>query len=126
VHDYFARAAEETCVLVQVETRAGLDNLEAIAGVEGVDGVFIGPADLSAALGHLGDPAHPEVASAIAGAIGRVRACGKAAGIIATDEALARRYIELGCLFVAVGQDIVLLARGADRLAANFKNPRIA
>ncbi len=122
VHDYFARAAEETCVLVQVETRAGLENLEAIAGVEGVDGVFIGPADLSAALGHLGDPAHPEVASAIEDAIGRVRACGKAPGIIATDEALARRYIELGCLFVAVGQDILLLARGADRLAAAFKN----
>jgi len=126
VHDYFARAAEETCVLVQVETQSGLDNLEAIAAVEGVDGVFIGPADLSAALGHLGDPGHPEVASAIADAIARVRACGKAAGIIATDEALARRYVELGCLFVAVGQDIVLLARGADKLAANFKNSSVA
>ncbi len=125
VRDYFARAGEETCVLVQVETRSGLDNLEAIAAVEGVDGVFIGPADLSAALGHLGDPAHPEAASAIEDAIRRVRACGKAPGIVVNDEALARRYIELGCLFVAVGQDIVLLARGADRLAANFKKPTI-
>jgi 4-hydroxy-2-oxoheptanedioate aldolase len=121
VNDYFARAAEETCVLVQIETRLGLDNLEAIARVEGVDGVFVGPADLAAGLGHLGDIAHPEVQSAIDDAIRRIRACGKAPGFITGDEALARRYLELGCLFVAVGQDIVLLARGTEKLAATFK-----
>ena len=121
VKDYFARAAEELCVLVQVETRAGLDNLESIARVEGVDGVFIGPADLSAGLGHREDMAHPEVRSAIEDAIRRIRACGKAPGIISGDEAMVRRYLELGCLFVAAGQDIILLARQTERIAAAFK-----
>jgi 4-hydroxy-2-oxoheptanedioate aldolase len=121
VKDYYARCAEEICVLVQVETRAGLDNLEAIARVEGVDGVFIGPADLAAGLGHLGDMGHPEVRSAIEDAIRRIGACGKAPGLIAGDEALARRYLELGCLFVAVGQDITLLARQTEKLATAFR-----
>jgi 4-hydroxy-2-oxoheptanedioate aldolase len=122
VKDYFSKCAEEICVLVQIETRAGLDNLESIARVEGVDGVFIGPADLAAGLGHLGDMAHPEVRAAIEDAIRRIRACGKAPGLIAGDEAISRRYLELGCLFVAVGQDIVMLARQTERLAASFKS----
>ena len=122
VKDYYTRCAEEICVLVQVETRAGLDNLEAIARVAGVDGVFIGPADLAAGLGHLGDMGHAEVRTAIEDAIRRVRACGKAPGIIAGDEAQARRYLELGCLFVAVGQDLSLLARQTERIASGFKS----
>jgi len=121
VKDYFTRCAEEICVLVQIETRAGLDKLEAIAGVKGVDGVFIGPADLAAGLGHLGDMGHPEVRAAIDDAIRRIQACGKAPGIIAGDEAQSRRYLELGCLFVAVGQDLSLLARQTEKLAAAFK-----
>ena len=119
---YAKRAEEELCVLVQVETREGLDNLEAIARTDGVDGVFIGPADLAAGLGHLGDQGHAEVQAAIEGAIKRIRACGKAAGILTPDEKLARRYIELGSLFTAVGLDVMLLARESEKLAAKFRN----
>jgi 4-hydroxy-2-oxoheptanedioate aldolase len=121
VKDYFARAEEELCVIVQLETRRALQNLEAIAGVDGVDGLFIGPSDLSADLGHLGDAGHPDVQGAIEDAIRRIRACGKAAGFLTGDEKLARRYIELGCLVAAVGADIGILARGSEQLAARFK-----
>jgi 4-hydroxy-2-oxoheptanedioate aldolase len=123
VKDYYARCEQEICVLVQVETRHALGNLEAIAGVEGVDGVFIGPGDLSADMGHLGNPGHPEVQAAIEDAIGRIKACGKAPGILTGDEKFARRYVELGCLFTAVGADVVILARGSEQLAARFKDP---
>lgn len=124
ITDYVQTYADELCVLVQVETRLGLDNLEAIAGVEGVDGVFIGPADLAAALGHPGELKHPQVQAAIEDAIRRLVALGKPPGILTGDEQLARRYLELGCLFTAVGSDLALLARGADALAARFKTSR--
>jgi 4-hydroxy-2-oxoheptanedioate aldolase len=123
IRDYHARCEEELCVLVQVETAQALDNLEAIARVDGVDGVFIGPGDLSAGLGHLGDPGHPAVRAAIEDAIGRIKACGSVPGILTGDEALARCYVELGCLFTAVGADVAILARGAEQLAGRFKNP---
>ena len=122
VKDYFKRAEEELCVLVQVETRLGLDNLDAIANSDGVDGVFIGPADLSAGLGHLGNIAHPDVQKAIDGAIKRIRNAGKAPGILAPVEADARRYLDQGCLFVAVGADVGLLARESEKLCAKFKS----
>jgi 4-hydroxy-2-oxoheptanedioate aldolase len=122
VKNYFKRAEEELCVLVQVETRLGLDNLEAIASTDGVDGVFIGPADLSAGLGHLGNIAHPEVQKAIDDAIKRICKAGKAPGILAPVEADARRYLDLGCLFVAVGADVGLLARESEKLCAKFKS----
>jgi 4-hydroxy-2-oxoheptanedioate aldolase len=118
---YAKRAEEEICLLVQVETRQALDNLEAIARLDGIDGVFIGPADLAAALGHLGDPGHPEVQSAIADGIRRIKACGKAPGILAMDEAGARRYIEAGTIFTAVGMDVAILARETAKLAAAFQ-----
>ena len=121
IPNYHRRAHEQLCLLVQIETREGLDNLEDIAKVEGVDGLFIGPADLAAGLGHLGDLNHAEVQSTIEDAIRRIRACGKAAGILTPDENLARRYIELGTTFTAVGLDAVILARGAEALAARFK-----
>ena len=121
VTDYAKRADQELCLLVQVETRAGLDALEAIARCDGVDGVFIGPADLAAGLGHLGEIPHPEVQSAIRDGIARIRACGKGAGILATDEPTARRYIEWGTTFTAVGMDAMLLARESERLAASFR-----
>ena len=121
VSDYTRRAEQELCLIVQVENRAGLDNLEAIAKVDGVDGVFVGPADLAAGLGHLGEQSHPEVQSAIRDAIARIRACGKSAGILATDEASARRYIEWGTTFTAVGLDAMVLARELERLAARFR-----
>jgi len=118
IPDYAKRAEEELCLLVQVETREALANLEAIAKTDGIDGVFIGPADLAAALGHLGNPGHPEVQSAIADAIARIRACGKPPGILAMDEAGARRYMEAGTVFTAVGMDVAILARESSRLAA--------
>ncbi|WP_338861847.1 4-hydroxy-2-oxoheptanedioate aldolase (plasmid) [Mycetohabitans rhizoxinica] len=122
VTDYLKHADDELCVLVQVETAQGLRHLNDIAAVEGVDGVFIGPADLCADLGHLGEPGHPQVRAAIEAAIQQIRAAGKAPGILMSDEALARRYIELGAQFVAVGVDTTLLARSADALAARFKH----
>jgi len=120
--DYLARAGEELCVLVQVETRAALANLEAISAVDGVDGVFIGPSDLAADMGHLGQPGHPDVQQAVENAIGRICRAGKAAGILIGDEALARRYLELGTTFTAVGVDTTLLARGAEALARRFQS----
>jgi len=122
VKGYAQRANEEMCVLVQVETQEALDRIEAICAVDGVDGVFIGPADLHASLGHLGETANAAVLPKIEDAIARIRKGGKAAGILTPDEKLARRYLELGALFVAVGADVGLLARGADALAARFKS----
>ena len=121
VSHYANRAHEELCVLVQIETREGLDNLEKIARVPGVDGVFIGPADLAAGLGHLGNQQAPEVQSAIQDAIKRIRGCSKPAGILATDEATARRYIDWGTTFTAVGLDAMILARETEKLAAQIK-----
>ena len=121
VQGYAKRAEEELCLLVQIETRAGLDNLESIARTDGVDGVFIGPADLAAGLGHLGEQQHPEVQSAIQEGIKRIRACGKPAGILATDEASTRRYMEWGTTFTAVGLDAMVLARELEKLSAKFR-----
>jgi 4-hydroxy-2-oxoheptanedioate aldolase len=115
------KANSEMCVLVQVETRAALDNLEAIAKVAGVDGVFIGPSDLAASLGQLGNPQAPEVQKAMQDAVKRLKALGKPAGILTGNEDEARRYIDWGFLFVAVGADVGLLARNADALAKKFK-----
>lgn len=121
VDSYLHKADEEMCVLVQVETTKGLLNLEAIAATKGVDGVFFGPADLSASMGHLGNPGHPDVQCAILDGIEAVRRAGKAPGILTADTALAQRYIEAGALFVAVGVDTTLLVRTAKDLAAKFK-----
>ncbi|MCV9939484.1 HpcH/HpaI aldolase/citrate lyase family protein [Boseaceae bacterium BT-24-1] len=120
VPDYLKRADAEICVLVQVETGEALSQLEAIASVDGVDGVFIGPADLSASLGHIGNPGHPEVQAAIKDAVDRLTALGKPAGILPPSEADARRYIEWGYRFVAVGSDLGLLTKNADALAKAF------
>ncbi len=118
---YLHNPEAEICLLLQLETVEGLRNLDAIAAVQGFDGVFIGPADLSASMGYRGNPTHPEVQAAIVNAIIRIRSAGKAAGVLATDEKLARHYLSAGCSFVAVGADTTLLARGARDLAAKFK-----
>lgn len=123
VGDYLEQADEQMCLLVQVETRLGLDNLDAIAAVDGVDGVFIGPADLSASMGYRGNPTHPEVQAAIEDGIARILAAGKAPGILMGDEVLARRYLQLGALFVAVGVDTSVLLRGLHTLLATYKTP---
>lgn len=120
--EYLTRANAEICVLVQVETRSALGEIEAIAEVEGIDGVFIGPSDLAASLGHLGNPQHPDVQKAIENAGKRLKAVGKPAGILTGNEEEARRYIGWGYLFVAVGADVGLLARNADALAKKFKS----
>lgn len=121
VNDYLKQADDEMCLLVQVESARGLENLDEIAAVAGVDGVFVGPADLAASLGHLGNPGHPEVVAAIEGAIKRIVAAGKAAGILAADPKLAQNYVACGASFVAVGVDTVLLGRAARTLIAQFK-----
>jgi 4-hydroxy-2-oxoheptanedioate aldolase len=118
---YFEQADAEMCVLVQVESVKGLENLEAIAAVEGVDGIFFGPADLAASMGSLGKPDEPKVKGAISEGIARVMRTGKAAGILASDRALARGYLTMGARFVAVGIDTALLAKAASDLAAAFK-----
>jgi len=122
VKDYLKKANGEMCVLVQAETKAALDQLEAIARVDGIDGVFIGPSDLAASLGHIGDMQHPTVQKAIEDAGRRLKAVGKPAGILTLNEDEARRYIGWGYTFVAVGADVGLLARSADALAKTFKN----
>ncbi|NDZ14041.1 2-dehydro-3-deoxyglucarate aldolase [Variovorax sp. WS11] len=118
---YAREANSQVCLLVQAESREALANLDAIAGVDGVDGVFIGPADLSASLGHVGDSNHAEVQAAIEDAIARIQRAGKATGILTPDETLAQKYLELGALFVAVGLDTNLLVRSTNALAARFK-----
>jgi 4-hydroxy-2-oxoheptanedioate aldolase len=121
IKDYARRAHEEICVLVQVETQSALDNIEAICATEGVDGVFIGPADLHASLGHPGEIANPRVKPVIDEAVRRIRKAGKAPGILTPNEDDARHWLECGALFVAVGADVGILARGAEALAQKFK-----
>ena len=122
IRSYVHEANAQVCLLVQAETETSLRHLDAIAATEGVDGVFIGPADLSASMGHVGNPGHPAVQAAIENAIARIVKAGKAAGILSTDENQARRYLELGATFVAVGLDTMLLAQSTSRLAARFKS----
>ncbi|ASW00555.1 4-hydroxy-2-oxoheptanedioate aldolase [Paraburkholderia aromaticivorans] len=121
IPDYLNTAADELCVLVQVETVRGLENLPAIAAVDGVDGVFFGPADLSASMGLLGKPGDASVREAIRNGIRTVRGAGKAAGVLAPDSAIAADYLEAGATFVAVGTDTGLLSRAAADLAASYK-----
>ena len=122
VSDYFSRANDEMCVVVQLETRAALDALESIAAVDGVDAVFVGPSDLAASLGHPGRPAHPVVRAAIEDACRRARAVGKPVGILAPVEDDARAYLQMGFGFVALGSDIVTLRRGVDGLVERFRS----
>jgi 4-hydroxy-2-oxoheptanedioate aldolase len=124
VDDYLRRSDAEMCVFVQVESVNAMSHLEAIAAVEGVDGVFFGPADLAASMGLLGKASDPAVRAAITQGIAVVRQAGKAAGTLTPDPALAREYLDQGALFVAVGVDTSLLAKAARELAAQFKGGR--
>jgi len=119
IKDYHKNAPNELCLLVQVETRKAMQSLDAIAEVEGVDGVFIGPNDLSADMGYLGNWQHPEVWKVMEEAAKRIRKAGKAPGIL-VGEADGQRCLDMGYLFVAVGSDIGLLRTG-DALAAKFR-----
>jgi 4-hydroxy-2-oxoheptanedioate aldolase len=122
VKDYAKRAHEEICVLVQVETKSALDKLEAICAVDGVDGVFIGPADLHASMGYTGEVANPAVLPLIEEAMRRIRKAGKAPGYLSPVEADCKRMLAAGCLFCAVGADVGLLARGAEALRGKFQS----
>jgi 4-hydroxy-2-oxoheptanedioate aldolase len=117
---YIDEANRQIAVLVQIESRAGVEAVADIAAVDGVDGVFIGPADLAASLGYRGQPEHPEVRAVIDGLIDDARNAGKAVGLLTLNEQLAAHYIDRGCTFVAVGTDATVLARGVDALAARF------
>ncbi|MBX9832296.1 MAG: 2-dehydro-3-deoxyglucarate aldolase, partial [Burkholderiaceae bacterium] len=119
---YVHEANEQVCLLVQAETVEAMGNLDAIAATPGVDGVFIGPADLSASMGHPGNPGHPDVQAAIHDGITRILRAGKAPGILATTEPQARQWLAAGALFVAVGVDTMLLASAAADLLARFKS----
>jgi len=121
VDDYLARADSEMCLIVQVESRAGLAALDPLLEVEGVDGVFVGPSDLAASLGHLGAPGHPEVTAAVEDALRRIAAAGRAAGVFATSTDAAHRYRDCGASFIAGGVDTLLLRQAALRLVQGFK-----
>ncbi|WP_339542949.1 aldolase/citrate lyase family protein [Pseudomonas sp. JAI120] len=118
---YLSQANDRVCLLVQVETLGAIANLAQIVSEEGVDGVFFGPADLSASMGLIGQPGHPEVVGAIERAIDIVVAAGKAAGVLSTDPVLARRYMDRGARFVAVGVDATLLAQSTRTLLSHFR-----
>jgi 4-hydroxy-2-oxoheptanedioate aldolase len=122
VDDYVQRCSQEICVLVQVESAAGLGNLAAIAATEGVDGVLFGPADLAASMGLLGKTADQRVQDAIAHGIRTVRAATKGAGVLSVDQAIARKYLGIGALFVAVGIDTTLVVRAARDLRAAYQD----
>ena len=121
VNNYLTLAGTEICVLVQVETREALKQIEAIASVDGIDGVFIGPNDLSASFGHIGNWGHPEVQAALEDAVKRLKKIGKPAGILTPNEEEAKKFIQWGYAFVAVGADLGLLSKNADALAKRFK-----
>jgi 4-hydroxy-2-oxoheptanedioate aldolase len=121
IQNYHRNAHLDTCVLVQIETRVALIEIESIAKVEGVDGIFIGPSDLAADYGHLGNPKQADVQTALKNAAARIRAAGKAAGILTGSLDDVESLFAMGYNFVAVGSDVGLLARTAEQVAARFK-----
>jgi len=121
IPDYFKNANSKICLIIQIETVLGLNNLTEIASVNGIDGIFIGPADLSASIGHIGNPEHPTVQSAIHEALDKIHSLGKFAGILSTNEVTSKKYIDMGFDFVAVGVDTNLLIQSAIKLIKTFK-----
>ena len=121
VPDYFKTINDHVCVMVQIESRAGVAAAKAIATVDGVDCVFVGPSDLAAGLGHLGNAGHPEVQQAIAAVFADAKTCGKPTGILAPVEADARRYMAMGATFVAVGSDLGVFRAGTQALRDRYR-----
>lgn len=119
--DYGTTADAEICLLVQVENMRGLAALDEILAVDGVDGVFIGPADLAADMGHMGHAEHPDVQTAIMDALARIKAAGKAPGILSTRDEMTHNAIAAGALFVAVGADVLLLGQAARALSQKWQ-----
>ncbi|MGV1917415.1 HpcH/HpaI aldolase/citrate lyase family protein [uncultured Agrobacterium sp.] len=126
IPDYNQTASDSVCLLIQAETRAAIADLDNILEVEGVDGIFIGPADLAADMGYLGKIDEPEVQSVIEGAIRKIVAAGKAAGILTFNESYNKRYLELGASFVAVGADVFEFSNVLKKLAARYKGGSLA
>jgi 4-hydroxy-2-oxoheptanedioate aldolase len=120
VADYVPGAGDSISLYLQIETTTAVANAEAILATEGVDGVFVGPADLAASMGHLGDSGHPDVVAAVESCLALARAAGRPAGVYASDPALADRYIAAGVSLVCVGADVTILARGTEDLAKRF------
>ncbi|MEO0939416.1 MAG: HpcH/HpaI aldolase/citrate lyase family protein [Pseudomonadota bacterium] len=120
IADYGTTADDQVCLLVQVENLKGLEALDDILAVDGIDGVFVGPADLSADMGYMGQLTHPEVMKTITDTLARIAASGKAPGILSTDKAVLDAAMEAGARFVAVGLDSALLARSARALAKEW------
>ena len=120
IPDYLKTANDEICLLLQVESKAGIAALDAILGVDRIDGVFIGPADLAADMGHLGNPGAPEVQEVVTEALRRIRAAGKPAGILSSDPTLAKDYVASSVEFVAVGSDVGVLRAGLTALRAAY------
>lgn len=123
IPDYLNRANAEIALIIQVETRAAFEALDEIAAVEGVDAIFIGPADLSASMGHLGDSNHPEVVAAIEDAAKRIKAAGKRAAILALDSETARNYAQMGYDMVAAGLDMHLMVTAARQMLEAVRKP---
>lgn len=121
VEGYLQRANDEICLLVQVETAAALTRIEEIAAVDGVDGIFVGPADLAASMGFPGNTSAPQVQAAIVDAITRIRACGKPAGIHTPDQGLLKLAVAAGSVFTSVGEDRAILLRSARAIAKEWK-----
>jgi 4-hydroxy-2-oxoheptanedioate aldolase len=121
--DYMRTANDRICLILQIETVRGLGNLEAIAALEGVDGIFFGAVDLSASMGLLGQPNHPDVIAAIEAGIGAVRRLGKVAGFLSPDPQVSASFVAKGAHFAAVGVDALLLSNSARALSQSFKHP---
>ncbi|GAL33450.1 2,4-dihydroxyhept-2-ene-1,7-dioic acid aldolase [Vibrio maritimus] len=122
IPQYLHRANDQICILVQVETEEAIGNIEAIAAVEGIDGIFIGPSDLSGSMGHIGNPGHPEVTAAIDHAIGVIQKAGKAVGILSLNPTQAKDYADRGVTFIGAGVDTLLLRLSAEQLAYKLKH----
>ncbi len=122
VEGYFADVERELCVLIQVESVNALRQLDEILAVDGVDGVFVGPADLAASMGLLGQLFHPDVTSAVEETLRRIRASGKAAGTLVVNRALAKRFEEKGANFIALGVDTLLLPGAAREILRSHKS----
>lgn len=120
VDGYLENANDHVSLYVQIETKSGVDAAAEIAAVEGIDGVFVGPSDLSASMGLIGQQTHPAVVAAVLRAFDALRAAGKAVGVNAFNPIAAQRYVDAGASFLLVGADVALLARGSEALAARF------
>jgi 4-hydroxy-2-oxoheptanedioate aldolase len=122
IPDYGKTADEQICLLVQVENRAGLEALDEILKIDGIDGVIIGPADLSADLGHMSDMMHPDMQKVIMSSIEKIAASGKAPGILSLNDEMTQKSLDAGARFVAVGIDMITLTTTASALSAKWKS----